>query len=313
MLVKYYKSITNILQKFWSNCDKMILTRQYSLFAYNLFKKYLYLVLPYFDGVKTNLQRSGLRIALEEYAASFMLTTVVIVPILAMVLFFYSVAYLDILITLIAEVILVILSTSLVYLFYAAYPAYMVGELKSDIDKNVAFASTHMATIAGTGVPPQAIFQMLGEFKEYGAVSDACEEISRNIKVFGYDTISAISEVAQRTPSHIFKDLLWSIVAAVRTGGGLRNMLLTKSKGLMEDQRRTEAKYIESLSMMAEIYSTVFVAGTVMMFVLVAIMGVMGGLPVPVKLVLQITTYIAVPVASVGFVLMVESSKPTGD
>jgi flagellar protein FlaJ len=291
----------------------MIFTRKYSLFAYNTFRGYLKYVLPYFKEIKITLQRSGMRIKLEEYVASFMLTLAVIVPLLALIVFFYSIAYFDLVVTLVAEVITILISSLGLYAFYTYYPGYMVGELRSDIDKNVAFASTHMATIAGTGVPPQAVFQMLGEFKEYGKVSDACEEISRNIQVFGYDTVSAISEVAQRTPSHIFKDLLWSIVASVRTGGDLRGMLLAKSKGLMEDQRRVEAKYIESLAMMAEIYSTVFVAGTVMIFVLVAIMGVMGGLPIPVKLVLQVTTYAAVPLASIGFILLVETSKPTGE
>jgi hypothetical protein len=64
--------------------------------------------------------------------------------------------------------------------------------------------------------------------------------------------------------------------------------------------------------MYAEIYSTVFVAGVVMIFVLVAIMGILGGLPVPVKLVLQATTYFGVPLASIGFIFLIESSKPSG-
>ena len=219
----------------------MILTRKYSLFAYNIFRDYLRYVLPYFKDIKTKLQRSGARIALEEYVASFMLTTAVVVPVLALVALFYSMVYLELIVALVVELVLIVTATAAIYSLYSFYPSYMVGELKAELDKNVAFASTHMATIAGTGVPPHTIFQMLGEFKEYGKVADSCEDIARNIRVFGYDTISAISEVAQRTPSHIFKDLLWSIVAGVRTGGDLRGMLLAKSKGLMEDQRRMEA------------------------------------------------------------------------
>ena len=192
------------------------------------------------------------------------------------------------------------------------YPQYRVNSLKNALDKHVAFAATHMATIAGTGVPPHVIFQMLGQFEEYGEIAKESRSISQNIVVFGYDTLSAISEVAQRTPSHKFKDLLWSVVATVRTGGDLRAMLVAKSKALMEEQRRIEAKYIETLSMFAEIYSTVFVAGVVMIFVLLSIMGILGGLPVPVKLVLQLTTYLGLPLASIGFIVMIETSKPSG-
>jgi hypothetical protein len=41
-------------------------------------------------------------------------------------------------------------------------------------------------------------------------------------------------------------------------------------------------------------------------------MGILGGLPVPVKLVLEVTTYLGVPVASVAFIFVVETSKPGG-
>jgi len=41
-------------------------------------------------------------------------------------------------------------------------------------------------------------------------------------------------------------------------------------------------------------------------------MGILGGLPVPVKLVLQLTTYVGVPGAAILFIVLVESSKPSG-
>jgi len=46
--------------------------------------------------------------------------------------------------------------------------------------------------------------------------------------------------------------------------------------------------------------------------VLLSIMGILGGLPVPVKLVLQLTTYVGLPLAAIGFIIMIETSKPSG-
>jgi flagellar protein FlaJ len=195
---------------------------------------------------------------------------------------------------------------------FMAYPEYKVKMMKDALNKHIPFATMHMATIAGTGVPPHVVFKMIGDFKEYQEVSDTCREIYRNISILGYDTTSALSKEARRTPSNKFRDLLWGIVAVIRSGGDLREMLLNRANALMEEERRTEAKYVETLSMLAEVYSTVFVAGVVVVFVLVAIMGIIGGLPLPMRMVLQVTTYFLIPVASIGFILVIESSKPSG-
>ena len=292
----------------------MIATKKYSLLAYQLFNSQVGRLMPYFKSLKIVLQKANLGVALDEYISSFILTSFVVVPGVALILLLYFATFLKagILGLIVAELVGIALTEGAIFIVYLIYPHYRVNNLKDALDKHVAFAGTHMATIAGTGVPPHIMFQMMGQFDEYGEVATECRKISQNISIFGYDTITAISDVAQRTPSHKFKDLLWSIVATIRTGGNLRTMLMSKSKTLMEEQRRIEAKYVETLSLYAEVYSTVFVAGVVMMFVLVAIMGILGGLPVPVKLVLQVTTYIAVPLGSIGFIFMIESSKPSG-
>ncbi len=292
----------------------MIATKKYSLLAYSLFRGQVRGLRKYFTGLKGALQKAGLKVALDEYIASYLFSNVLLLPAVAVISIVWAVTFMKAGLagTALAVLLSVILAAGVIFIIYLAYPPYRVNYLKNALDKHVAFAATHMATIAGTGVPPQTIFQMMGQFKEYGEVAKECRGISQNIAVFGYDTLSAISEVAQRTPSHKFKDLLWSIVATIRTGGDLRRMLIAKSQALMEEQRRIEAKYIETLSMYAEIYSTVFVAGVIMIFVLVAIMGILGGLPVPVKLVLQATTYVGVPGAAILFIVLIESSKPSG-
>ncbi|MCD6522791.1 MAG: type II secretion system F family protein [Candidatus Diapherotrites archaeon] len=292
----------------------MVFTRKYGLLSYALFKGLLKYILPIFKNLRLTVKKANLKVSLEEYAASFITTLILVVPATMLAMFFYLATFVRINVVgiIFLEILTGIFTIGLVYVIYIIYPQYRVNAIKTNLDKYVAFAATHMATIAGTGVPPHVMFQMMGEFKEYGEIAEICKRISRNIIVFGYDTISAISEEAQRTPSHKFKDLLWSIVAVIRTGGDMRQMLIGKSKTLMDEQRRIEAKYIETLSMFAEIYSTVFVAGVVMIFVLVAIMGILGGLPVPVKLLLELTTYVGVPLASIAFIMLIEMSKPIG-
>ena len=79
-----------------------------------------------------------------------------------------------------------IVSIALLLSIYFLYPAYKVKTLQAALDKHIPFAATHMATIAGTGVPPHMIFRMIGEFEEYEEVSAACREIYRNISAVSY-------------------------------------------------------------------------------------------------------------------------------
>lgn len=201
---------------------------------------------------------------------------------------------------------------AIIFGFFFIYPAFLVDSISRDIDSNLAYATTHMATIAGTGVPVYVIFRLVADFKEYGEVSKAFGRISRDIEVFGTDTLSAISNTANETPSIHFKELLWGVVSVIRAGGDLRSYLVEKAKSFMERQKMMERQYLDSLSLLAEVYTTVFVAGPILFVVMITIMGSMGNLGMAPDMLLGLFTYLLIPVLSVGFMVMVEMAKPTG-
>ncbi len=291
----------------------MNISRRYSLLAYTLLKKYISSILPYFKDLKKTLESAYINIPLEEYLATMMMTEILSAPLGFSIGMIVGMAIgMDWFGLFILGFVSMVISAAFILVIFLTIPEYSLRKVKGNIEKFLPYAATHMATIAGTGVPPQTIFQMMGNFKDYGMVSYVCQRITRNIGVFGYDIVSGISEEAKRVPSYKFRDLLWSIVSTIRTGGDLRAVLLEKSKGLMEEQRRIEAKYIEFLSMMAEVYATVFVAGTIIVFVMVSIIGAMGGVGIPVKLLLQAFTYAMIPLASISFIIVIDSTKPVG-
>ncbi len=288
-------------------------SRKYTLLAYNLLKGRIGSILTRLRYLKRVLESAYFQIPFEEYISAMVLTIILISP-AAFVIGLLLASFLgeSLVLSFIIAILTTIAIDGIVFVGFVVYPQYKLTTVKSNIDKFLPYAVTHMATIAGTGVPPQAIFQMIGEFKEYGTVAHICERIARNVVVFGYDIITAISEEAKRVPSSKFKDVLWTITSTIRTGGDLRGVLIEKSKSLMEEQRRVEAKYTEFLSMMAEVYATVFVAGTIIIFVMVSIIGAIGGVPLPVKALLQLFTYILIPIASIAFIIVIDSTKPAG-
>ena len=59
-------------------------------------------------------------------------------------------------------------------------------------------------------------------------------------------------------------------------------------------------------------YTTIFVAGPILFVVMITVMGSMGNLGLPTDLIMAIVIYLLLPIASIGFIILVEGSKPAG-
>jgi flagellar protein FlaJ len=268
----------------------------------------------YFESIKPLLHKAGLYMALEEYIATAIFTILITAPFLFIFVRTALITVYDI-IAVAATVfafVLTVVYVGGIFIGFFVYPQYKVDKIRRNIEMNLPYATTHMATVAGTGVPIYLVFKIIGDFPEYGELSKECRRIARNIEVFGYDTITALSETAAETPSPNFKDLTWGIVSIIRTGGDMRSFLIDKARLYMENQKNLENEYIDSLELMAEAYTTVFVAGPVLFVIMATIMGSVGSLPIDLGLLFTLVIYIIMPILAVGFILMVEGSKPIG-
>ena len=288
--------------------------KDYRLLAYRLLGGLIRPYIPYFDEQKPLLKKAGFFFTIDEYVSVALFTSALLFPfafLLFYLLFFYTYEVPFLLATVAAMPFAFIVSGALA-LTFIVYPSYKVDSVKRDMNARLPYAVTHMATIAGTGVPPYVVFKLVGDFFEYGEIAKECRRIARNIEVFGYDTITALTDAAAETPSSAFKDMLWGVISTIRSGGDMRLYLMEKAKSLMDEQRRVEAQYIESLSILSELYTTVFVAGPILFVIMVTIMGMIGGLPLPADLLLSVLIYLLMPIMSVFFMVLVDGSKPAG-
>ncbi len=296
--------------------DIPVFSRPYRLLSYKVMKNLgmLRVISPLFESVKPVLHKAGLYMTLEEYAATAVFTILATGPFLFLFIrmFLINVYYLIPLIATVLAFIGVVVYAGVVITMFLLYPHYKLDNIKRNLEMNLPYATTHMATISGTGVPMYLVFKIIGDFPEYGELSKECRRIARNIEVFGYDTITAISEAAAETPSPSFKDLLWGIVSVIRTGGDMRQFLMEKARVYMENQKNLESEYIDTLEIMAEMYTTLFVAGPVLFIIMATIMGSVGSLPIDLGIIFTIFTYILMPLMAIGFIIMIETSKPVG-
>ncbi len=165
----------------------------------------------------------------------------------------------------------------LIFGFLYLYPSQKAKSRKKDIDENLPFALNHLAAIATSGIPPSSMFELLHGFEEYGGISEEAGEISRRVNVFGEDFTTALREVAERSPSEDWSEVLFGILSTVETGGDLESYLKEKADEALFDFKMEREKEIERLSTYASFYTAILIAAPVFLVVILAVMNLLGG------------------------------------
>ncbi|MCC7571775.1 MAG: type II secretion system F family protein [Candidatus Methanofastidiosum sp.] len=211
---------------------------------------------------------------------------------------------------LILIILISLLTAVTTFLVFWAYPSFKAGERSRKINLALTNAVNTMATIAGTGVPPTVIFWSLVEFRRYGEVSRESEKILNDVENFGLDLVQALQRAANRSPSPIFSELLWKMIATIRTGGNLREYLYLEGNRLMEAERMKTEAAIETIGLIAETYVTALVVGPVFIIIMTTIMGIMGTPMSQVNLINNIVVYFGLPIGYAIFIIAVDQVAP---
>lgn len=192
------------------------------------------------------------------------------------------------------------------------YPFIRASSRKKDMDVNLPFAVNHMAAIAGSGVPSNTMFKLLTGFTEYGEVSKEAKKIVRNVDVFGEDVTTAIREVAGKTPSKAFQELLEGMLSTIETGGNLQAFLKQQAEKALFDYRLKREKYLEVLSTYADFYTAVMIAAPLFLVAILAIMNMIGGelFGMAIQDVMKIGILMIIPFVNIGFLLFIHLTQP---
>ena len=287
--------------------------KEYSEFCYNQVGSYVLEVIQYFEDIRPQLAKAGIRISLPEYL-SMMFFTTAMVALFTLVIggtfMVLTTGLAGIMIALIATVVLSIVSLLGFYL----YPSIMMSSRASKIKDTLPFATMYLSTLAGTGTPLPKIFENLSEVDEYGEISKEANNIARDINTFGMDVSEALERSANRSPSEDYKELMWGINHVMTTGGSLREFLNQRSETLMNSYKRRIEEFSEQLSLLVEMYITVVVVGSIIFTSMSAVMSTISQNLAPDQIVaIQIgAIFFGLPLISAMFIILVQGMSPGG-
>jgi flagellar protein FlaJ len=259
-----------------------------------------------FDFIKENLPSSGISVPFRTYVSWTIFLTIlsfaisaIATAIILIVNGFGMPAFMRVMMIILVPV--MIAASTFVYLFF--YPAQRSGSRKKDIETNLPFALTHMGAVAESGVPPYVIFKLISEFNEYGEIAKEMGKIVRNIDNFGLDPLTAVKEVAKKTPSDEFKQILMGFVTTTESGGDLKLFLKSTSDQALFNWRIKRERFLQQLSMYAEFYTGVLIAAPLFLVSLFSVMALIqpniGGFDI--LTLSQISIYGLIPMINIVF------------
>ncbi|MBI4170862.1 MAG: type II secretion system F family protein [Candidatus Aenigmarchaeota archaeon] len=272
----------------------------------------------YFAGwlapVKEELLKSNLNILFEVYVGK-MITIAVLAFLLTFnfITFAFTISNIEFTLTIISAIILAGVVSASILTIYHSYPFHLLTSKKNSIEANQPFALNHMAAIAASGVPPFVVFKLLSAVPEYGEISNESKRIVRNVDTFGMDMITAIRNVADRTPSVEFKQFLYGIIATIDTGGDLKTYLQNSAKDALFGYRLRREKYLQTLSTYADFYTAVLIAAPLFFVSVLSIMSLIGGqifgLNIPDAMRLGI--FAMIPLLNTVFIAFIHYTQPS--
>lgn len=285
------------------------------LIAYQLIGNRIDRLLIVFKDLDTNLQRSELKINFKVYVSltvffAFLSSSIAIVVIPLLSFFIFSVPLLAALLFGVGGGMFVgAFSTIGLY----AYPIYRADKLKRELEDELPFTTGYMAILSSAGVTPEKIFQSLSLLTAPLAASSEAKDIVRDINLFGSDIISALIKSSSRSPSGRFREMLEGVISTIHSGGNLAAYLRGKTKDYMKLKRIGLKKYSDTLSILSEIYVTLLLTGPLLLVIMLSVMAMLGGGNLGMlnpDLLLNLLTYIGIPLGAIMFLIILDGTSP---
>jgi flagellar protein FlaJ len=271
--------------------------------------------LPLFTDLDQTLQKSGLKANFKAYVSltilASLLTTLSVAVVTPLVLFF--VFKLSLTSSLLFGCGIALFTWAFAVIGLYLYPVYKADKHKRELDDELPFTTGYMAILASAGVSPEKIFHSISTLNVPLAASSEARDVVKNINLFGLDIISALEKASSQTPSNRLRDMIEGIISTIHTGGNLGVFLREKFKTAMKLRRLSLKKYADSLAILSEVYVALLLTGPLLLVIMVSVMAVLGGGGLGIlspDLLLNLVTYIGIPVCAVIFLIILDSTSP---
>ncbi|MFQ6085607.1 MAG: type II secretion system F family protein [Candidatus Bathyarchaeia archaeon] len=313
----------------------------FSTTAYRIFGKRVKRLLPRFWDLGLNLAKSGKGVSLEMYLSTSLLASLVVAAIAFVGVYVLWILFLP------SQTVFIVfdpqavspfklpiylpdpvpigLGFSLVasvlggistFVVYCTLPGIMSSARSDDIDASLPYVANYMSALASSGISIERIVRSLLESPLAPAITPEIRMIVRDIDLLGMDTLTALRDVAEKTPSRHFTNTLRGLAETVKSGGDISEYLRKTAQWLVRQRMIRFKERLETISLLSEFFVTLAIAAPLFVVLLIPLMNIVGGEivlgPIPGHLIIPVTLFGFVPFVSfvlLGLVYLVLSGE----
>ncbi len=311
---RFFNSIKRPKPRASPETFKFALKKPHSL-AYQLIGEKTDRVLPLFEDLGLNLQKAGLKVNFKAYLSLALFATILtsvtsLIFIPCLLAFVFNIPFFPAVLFGVGGGLFAVAFSIIGFYFY---PIYRADKLKREVEDELPFTTGYMAILASAGVSPEKIFYSISNLSVSLTVSEEAKNIVRDVNLFGLDIISALEKTSKRTPSERFREMLEGFISTIHSGGNLAAYLREKSGQYMNLKRISLHKFSDTLSVLSEFYVSLLITGPLLMVIMLAVMAMLGGGNLgglgP-DLLLNLLTYLGIPLGSVIFLIILDAVSP---
>ena len=191
-------------------------------------------------------------------------------------------------------------------LYYLSMPGSKAKARGKKIDRYLPYAVNFINTMSVAGISPAEIFEALSNVELYGEIQKEAQKITTEIDMMGLDTITALKNAINISPSEKFKEFIQGILATIQSGSDLESYFERCVDKYMARDLVERKRNLESLAIMAESFVVTVIAFPLFLVIIISIMGLTSSGGIDYMLLLLIA-FMVLPLAYLGFYVMMSS------
>ncbi|MFW6117288.1 MAG: type II secretion system F family protein [Thermoproteota archaeon] len=192
-------------------------------------------------------------------------------------------------------------------LAFLYYPVYKKNNAKAKLESRLAYSLSYMTVLSATGMPIERIMARLSDIEEGTPIGRLAKQFTTNTRVFGYDVLSALKDIAERSPSKTFTTILYSLRNTIFTSGDLKSIFSYEVDRQIQKKMEGLSKMLSSLTYVGELYVVMMVVAPILFILMLTILstigGGFGGSPV---LQLNLITFFGIPIIATVFIVILD-------
>jgi flagellar protein FlaJ len=267
------------------------------------------------EGLKSNLAKAGIIMNFDAYLGLMVFASLVS----TIATFLVSLVILSFLLELVAALIFSFLLGLLGFVISVGicffYPSIGISARKQKMDANLPLIANFMSVLASSGMPPERVIRSLANVGDEFNIGEEARRIVADIELNGMDLNAALKNASARAPSKDFAIMLDGMVTTSHMGGDIGSYLRNEAEKYKKTRKERLKGFIESLSLIAEIYVSFLIALPLALVIMLSVMsfigegGLIAGLNP--QVILLLLTFVITPASVSILLLLVDSITPT--